>query len=273
MKIKFSFKKTIFILLLIIFLYIAFYPGLTVKYYTLKTNKISEAIKIVLITDLHSCFYGKEQIRLINKINEQKPDIILMAGDIADDVLPHDGTISMLKGLTPKYPCYYVSGNHEFWSGEIDSIKMMLEAYGVKVLSGSNETILLNNQMINICGVDDPDVSAPVFNNQLENALPTTPSEYYTILLSHRPELFEKYISLNCDLILSGHAHGGQWRIPFILNGLFAPNQGFFPKYAGGVYIENGRTMIVSRGLALESTGIPRIFNPPELVVIELLPE
>jgi len=272
MTIKLSFKKIIIILLLIIFVWAAFYNGLTVKYYTLKTNKINESIRIVLITDLHSCFYGEEQLRLINKINEQKPDIILMSGDIADDIFPHDGVISMLKGIADEYPCYYVSGNHEFWSGEIDSIKMMFEAHGVKVLSGSGEAILLNNQMINICGVDDPEVSVPVFNNQLENALPAT-SEYYTILLSHRPELFEKYMSLNCDLVLSGHAHGGQWRIPFILNGLIAPNQGFFPKYAGGVYTENGRTMVVSRGLALWSTRIPRIFNPPELVVIELIPE
>ena len=268
---KLSHKKIIIFFLTLLFLFAAFYNALTVKNYILKTNKVSEAVKIVLITDLHSCFYGEEQARLIDKINEQKPDLILMSGDIVDDVLPQAGTVSLLKGIADQYPCYYVSGNHEFWSGKIDSIKKMFEEYGVKVLSGTNETIRLNNQTITVCGVDDPEVGAAVFDQQLETALPSDHTNY-TILLSHHPELFKRYITLQCDLIVSGHAHGGQWRIPFILNGLIAPNQGFFPKYAGGLYRENGRTMIVSRGLAKQSTRIPRIFNPPELVVIDLVP-
>ena len=92
----------------------------------------------------------------------------------------------------------------------------------------------------------------------------------YTILLSHRPELFEHYVSRGFDLVLCGHAHGGQWRIPRILNGLYAPNQGLFPQYAGGQYDSDATTMIVSRGLARESTRLPRIFNRPELVLVEI---
>ncbi len=95
-------------------------------------------------------------------------------------------------------------------------------------------------------------------------------NDYYTVLLSHRPEFFELYTEYNFDLVLSGHAHGGQWRIPYILNGLYAPNQGVFPKYAGGEYTENNTTMIVSRGLARESTLLPRFYNRPELVIIDL---
>ena len=98
----------------------------------------------------------------------------------------------------------------------------------------------------------------------------TAGTEIFTVLLSHRPELFEIYQKYEFDLVLSGHAHGGQWRIPGLLNGLFAPNQGLFPKYAGGRYDYAGGTMIVSRGLARESTKVPRIFNRPELVVVDV---
>ncbi|MBP5669242.1 MAG: metallophosphoesterase [Lachnospiraceae bacterium] len=93
----------------------------------------------------------------------------------------------------------------------------------------------------------------------------------YTVLLSHRPESFEAYVNKGVDLALAGHAHGGQWRIPFLINGMFAPDQGLFPKYAGGRYEKYGTTMIVSRGLARESTILPRFCNPPELVIIDLV--
>lgn len=94
----------------------------------------------------------------------------------------------------------------------------------------------------------------------------------YTILLAHRPEWIDLYGTYDFDLVLSGHAHGGQWRLPGLINGVFAPDQGMLPKYAGGKYGVNGTTMIVSRGLARESTSVPRIFNRPELVVVDLVP-
>ena len=105
---------------------------------------------------------------------------------------------------------------------------------------------------------------------QLKMAEEMVNKEYYTILLSHRPEWIETYQKYAFDLVLCGHAHGGQWRTPFLLNGLYAPHQGLFPKYAGGRYDYATGTMIVSRGLARESTPVPRIFNRPELVVVEL---
>ena len=107
----------------------------------------------------------------------------------------------------------------------------------------------------------------------MEKAEKAADQEHFTVLLSHRPELAEMYQKYKFDLVLSGHAHGGQWRIPGILNGLFAPNQGILPRYAGGRYDFEGQTLIVSRGLARESTLAPRIFNRPELVIIELGPE
>lgn len=142
-------------------------------------------------------------------------------------------------------------------------------------MSGDCDTIEINGQVINICGVDDPDVvrytsdGKPIME-QLKAAETASGTEHFTVLLSHRPELIETYKQFDFDLVLSGHAHGGQWRIPFVLNGLYAPNQGVFPQYAGGRYDYENGTMIVSRGLARESTPVPRVFNRPELVIIEV---
>jgi predicted MPP superfamily phosphohydrolase len=144
-------------------------------------------------------------------------------------------------------------------------------------------------QCIDLCGVEDPDVyrircdkkadprgykrakkeKLDVFGRQLE-AVKAQTTGHFTVLLSHRPEEFDRYVACGFDLVLCGHAHGGQWRIPGVLNGLFAPDQGIFPRYAGGRYDRDGTTMIVSRGLARESTLVPRIFNPPELVIVTI---
>ncbi|MCL2677580.1 MAG: metallophosphoesterase, partial [Clostridiales bacterium] len=238
-----------------------------------KTEKLGEPLRIVLLADLHSCLYGKNQEILLAKINAQNPDLILMCGDIADDDMPHGGTLLLLAGIANKYPCFYVTGNHEIWSGEIDAIKDFFRDYGVCVLEGECQIVEVRGQLINICGVGDPSAGANNFAKQLENAFAGIDEELYTILLSHRPERFEQESAYPCDLILSGHAHGGQWRLPFTSISLIAPNQGLFPKYTSGIYTSNGTKMLVSRGLSRESTRAPRIFNRPEIVVIDLIPE
>lgn len=247
-------------------------------YYTIETEKVNQPVRIALITDLHSDKYGKNQSNLINAVEKQKPDIVLLGGDIFDDKRPYENAEIAIQQLAEKYPCYYVTGNHEYWGNDVSTILDIVEFCGVKILSGTCDIIEVNGQTINICGVDDPDVTkyltegAPI-ENQLVNAEAAAVdagTEHYTILLSHRPELFETYQEYDFDLILSGHAHGGQWRIPFLLNGLYAPHQGIFPKYAGGRYDYETGTMIVSRGLARESTPVPRIFNRPELVIIDI---
>ena len=254
-------------------------------YYTVESGKITAPVRIALITDLHSCRYGKNQKNLIEAVQKQNPDIVLLGGDIFDDKVPHKNAELTVKQLAEKYPCYYVTGNHEYWSREVGTILNIIEGYGVAVLSGECDTIEVNGQTINICGVDDPDVEVYLeegvpINQQLnsaneaaKNAEETVGKEIFSVLLSHRPELFETYQKYDFDVVLSGHAHGGQWRIPGLLNGLLAPNQGLFPEYAGGRYDANGTTMIVSRGLARESTPVPRIFNRPELVIIDIMGE
>lgn len=266
------------ILAFVVYVISGYNDKLTVQQYTVETGKLANPIRIALITDLHSCKYGEEQQELIAAINAQNPDLVAFAGDIFDDDIPDDNTEYLLQGIAKKYPCYYVTGNHEFWSGsENFAVKMsILSKYNVTVLSGETEVVALKGSFINICGVDDPDRSGKntkdmeSFTAQLEAAKESAPEEYCTVLLSHRPELMELYAEYGFDLVLSGHAHGGQWRIPDVLNGLFAPDQGLFPQYAGGEYQMADTTMIVSRGLARETTFIPRLYNPPELVIVDL---
>lgn len=247
------------------------------RFYRLDAPEINAPVRIALVTDLHSCNYGRNQARLVEAVHAQQPDLVLLGGDIFDDKFPDGNTEAFIAGITGKYPIYYVTGNHEYWAGaEKFAAKMaILEKHSVPMLSGEWETIEINGQHINICGVDDPYAyprksRTAGMVRQLDRVCTAAENGCYTILLSHRPELFEIYAAYDFDLVLSGHAHGGQWRIPGILNGLYAPNQGIFPKYTGGEYAMNGTTMIVSRGLARESTRVPRIFNRPELVIIEI---
>ena len=250
---------------------------LLIRTYTLETEKISSPVRIALVTDLHSCYYGEGQTELLDAIHTQKPDAILLGGDIFDDEIADTHTDVFLSGIAGKYPIYYVTGNHECWSGaEAFAAKMaILEKYGVPVLSQQSVTLDIRGEMLTVCGVDDPesyllDSRALYYEARLDQVPADTAEEHYTILLAHRPEYFPSYAARDFDLTLCGHAHGGQWRIPYVMNGLIAPNQGLFPKYAGGLYEKNGTTMIVSRGLARETTWVPRIFNRPELVIVEI---
>ena len=251
-------------------------------YYTVESDKISAPIRIALLTDLHSCRYGENQKKLVEAVQKQNPDIVLLGGDIFDDKMPYDNAELTVRQLAEQYPCYYVTGNHEYWGYDVGTILDIVKDCGVTILAGECDTITINGQSISICGVDDPDAEiylvegVPVerqlerANEAAQEAEQAMEKEVFTILLSHRPELFETYQKYDFDLVLSGHAHGGQWRIPGLLNGLYAPHQGLFPEYAGGRYDYAGGTMIVSRGLARESTPIPRIFNRPEVVIVDV---
>ncbi|MDD6268476.1 MAG: metallophosphoesterase [Oscillospiraceae bacterium] len=252
------------------------YNGLCIQKYQIEDERINNTVRIAHISDLHSCKYGRQQENLIKAIDSQTPDVILMTGDMFDDGSNDENTEFFLQGIYEKYPCYYVTGNHEFYSEKEQFYEKMsmLEQYGVTILSGETNFITLNGETINICGVDDPysyRIDNTIdFNAQLHSTSEQSDNGNFTILLSHRPELFEIYTEYDFDLVLCGHAHGGQWRIPWILNGLYAPNQGFFPEYAGGLYEKNDTTMIVSRGLSNCVPFFPRIYNRPELCIIDI---
>ncbi len=253
----------------------AFDTRLKTQRYTVASRKITGSVRLVLLTDLHSCFYGDGQKELIEAVDRQSPALVLLGGDICDDKRPRDNTERFLRGIAHRYPCYYVTGNHEYRRPDVDAILDMFASYGVVTLDGACDTLCLSGTHLNLCGISDPTAvravpGAPGMQRQLAALRPVMENGYFTLLLAHRPERIRAYAQCGFDLVLSGHAHGGQWRWPGVINGLYAPNQGLFPRYAGGLYTVGGTTMIVSRGLARETTRVPRIFNPPELVVVEL---
>jgi predicted MPP superfamily phosphohydrolase len=269
--------KMIIVSLLILFFITAFYNGLVVRDYTIKTDKLlpTKSIKIVLITDLHSHMYGNGQRKIIKKIMDQNPDLIALAGDILDDEVPTHGTEVFLDAIKDIAPIYYVTGNHEIWTRDVSNVKDIFKSYGISVLENNYEEVNINGISLILAGVEDPDIipyerpQSNWYEEVEEGLLNVGNKEGYKILLSHRPELVDFYNTLDVDMVLSGHAHGGQVRIPFLLNGLYAPHQGFFPKYAGGIYDHENYTHIVSRGASFNPK-LPRIFNPPEVVSITI---
>ncbi len=269
--------KIIVLFVIIALAFIAFYNGLVVRRYTIKSKKIqnNHSFRIVLVSDLHCKIYGKNQSEIKKKIEAENPDIIALVGDIIDDTAPIEGAKLFLEAIKDTAPIYYVTGNHEIRRGEVVKIKEFFRTFGVNVLENSMQKVNIRGVDVIIAGVDDPNIvgyKCPQSNwdKEVYNSFSNIKDmEGFKILLSHRPEKADFYNTLPFDLVLSGHAHGGQVRIPFLLNGLYAPQQGFFPKYAGGLYEFENYTLIVGRGVYFNYI-IPRIFNPPEIVVIDV---
>jgi predicted MPP superfamily phosphohydrolase len=236
---------------------------------------------IALVTDLHGDVYGRDQTPLLDRLREEEPDIIVLAGDIYDDKAPPLGARLLLSGSLAIAPVFYVTGNHEHGMGRGTEIRREVEEAGAAVLSDSYVTLDLRGDSIVIAGVEDPGVGLDNRTHRQPDAEATLARAAslagYRILLCHRPELALRYAGLGFDLILSGHTHGGQVR--FAGRGLYAPGQGLFPRYSGGVYTLDAdadatrratrrATLVVSRGLTTRRPRWPRIFNPPELVII-----
>lgn len=238
--------------------------------YTILTPKVSAPVRLAVLSDLHSCVYGRGQRTLLEAAAAAGPDAVLMAGDMVDDAMPEEPAWTAIQALAAEYPCFYVTGNHEWWTGEAERICRRMEDLGVRVLRGEAVFTELNGQRLGLCGVDDPD--SGTLETELKRAGADIGEEHFTVLLAHRPEKIGLYLEYPFDLVVSGHAHGGQWRLPGLVNGLFAPGQGLFPAYAGGCYAFGGTSLVVSRGLARESTRIPRLFNRPEVVLVDILP-
>lgn len=245
---------------------------LTVKNYTIESTKLTDQIDMVFISDLHRNQYGDNQSELLDTIKQQDPDIIILGGDLfGNNDLEDDPTYELLEGLTRDYPnkVYYVTGNHEYYRTDIEELKQRVREHHIQVLEGDTLPITINDTTIYLSGVNDlgsvPKGELEQVNNQIN-------TEHYNVLVSHRPEYHDDYYEAGYDVTLSGHAHGGQIRIPLILNGLYAPGQGWFPKYAGGYYRTNQQHHIIGRGLQRDGLPIPRFYNPPELVVVHLQP-
>lgn len=238
--------------------------------YTVKTDKVKEKIRLALVTDMHCKDISNPQNELSRLICQSSPDAVLFGGDIIEAEVTQNTNIPFLRSISALFPCFYVSGNHEFRRGYLRNIKQILSGYGITVLSGENKKLCVNDDEIFICGIDDADALKGKLSSQLDSA--DTDGSSFSVLLSHRPEYIVQYAKGNFDLVLSGHTHGGQWCIPHIVNGVYAPGQGFFPKYSAGLYTVFGKKLIISRGISISSTGMPRIFNSPELVIIDICP-
>lgn len=251
---------------------------LTVTSFTIDGNNIPsgfDGYRIAHVSDLHNTKIGKDNSRLLTKIKNAKPDIIAITGDLIDSRNTNvEISLAFVSEAIKIAPCYYVPGNHESRTDEYEDLKAGLISLGVAVLENKSESIYKNGEYINIFGVNDPAFYKKTISKDEKRVMRSlldahlTSTDQFTLMLSHRPELFEIYAEYPVDLVLSGHAHGGQFRLPFI-GSLYAPEQGAFPKYDAGLFEKDGTSMIVSRGIGNSSFPF-RLNNNPELIIIEL---
>lgn len=258
-----------------------------------------DGYRIVQVTDVHSIRSKQQSDILYNKIEQESPDLIVITGDLVDsnwytkendalksgesDKMAGWDTLDFIKRLTANYPVYLVYGNHEMIL--LDDVrnnpfKVGMEEAGVVILNNNGVEISRDGESIYLLGIQDPatlykdhdyveyDNHTDRINAMMENVMALREKDLYTVVLSHRPEYFEEYKKYDADLYLTGHAHGGQIRLP-IIGGMYAPGQGVFPKYTSGMLSEDDTTMIIGRGLG-NAVKVPRIFNPPELNVVIL---
>lgn len=269
-----------FIIIIISFVIFCIYQNNSIvitesDYNNPKIPSAFNGFRIVHISDLHNKMFGDDQAEILNKIRNLSPDIIVVTGDLIDRRNYNlASAMTFISGAVKIAPVYYVSGNHEAWSGKFPVIRESLVDAGVCVLDDTAVELYRGNSSIHIMGLADPDFLTSSYfdgtniSKMTEQLKLWSTNENFKILLSHRPELFDLYCKYNMDLVFTGHAHGGQIRIPLI-GGLVAPDQGMFPKYTSGRYSKDSTTMFVSRGLGNSIIPI-RILNRPEIVTVTL---
>lgn len=275
-------KLMISFIVLVVLLVFAYVQNnwLEVSHYAYKSPEVPQEFvgyRVVQISDLHNAAFGKDNERLLQKIQELEPDIVVLTGDLVDaNHTDMEAALAFAEKVAAHYPTYYVTGNHENWLEESDKQALLhgLEKAGVVCLSDDYVKIERGDSSITLIGLNDESlggIKLTVSEKTTGEDMRMTGNEGITglqILLAHEPQYIENYSKYNVDLVLSGHAHGGQVRIPFV-GGLVAPGQGLFPKYAEGVHVVNDTTLIVSRGLGNSIIRV-RVFNRPEIVCVEL---
>ena len=276
-------KKTVLIVSVLVILCLGIWTlwgniALEVNEYEIVSDRIPEAFagfRIAQVSDLHNKDFGEGYGQLLTLLSEINPDIIVVTGDLIDSRQTDlDIALEFAWQAGKIARVYYVSGNHEARVPEYEDLKTGLVKAGVVILENQKIQITREGESITLMGIEDPSFqedylfgdSESVARQAIENL--QNESDGYTILLSHRPELFDLFVETEMDLVFSGHAHGGQFRLPFI-GGLVAPNQGFFPKYDAGQFKEENTTMIVSRGVGNSIIPI-RFNNRPEIVLVTL---
>lgn len=304
-------KKVLNLLIIIYFLILfsliinAFLnQGVYIKEYSLKFDDLPQEFnnyKIVQLTDIHSIRTNEQIDQIISKIEKQKPNVIFITGDLIDSgyyanqqAEHNEGKLITVESLTIKFiqklvqisDVYFVYGNHEMMlldEPENNAFKLAIEEAGVKILNNKIDYLYKGEDKIKLLGLQDPaclykdEIYSELEGNSSDKAREILKDLYlqdnsdaFTILLAHRPECFEVYASYNIDLILSGHTHGGMLRLPFI-RGIYAHPQGFFPDYSYGIYENRNSTMIVGAGIGYSGNIHFRVYNLPEIEVINLI--
>ena len=267
--------------------------GLYTKKYQIYSPKLPlsfDGFKFIFISDLHGKIYGKENTTLIQLINKANPDCILIGGDMmvggenpkyefgyspisAKSV---DISVDLISKLSKKYTIIHALGNHEeklhseLWRKYTEALK----EFNVKLIDNDVYRFINDDEeQIDIYGLSLGREFYPKFKRKeldVRNITDKigTKGENYSILMAHSPVYFSAYSKWGADLTLSGHLHGGIMRLPFV-GGVIGPDFFIFPKYSGGLYKENNRNMIVSGGVGMHTVNL-RIFNPPELTLVEL---
>ena len=242
-------------------------------YISVQSDRLPAAFdgaKIAQISDLHNASFGQDNQTLLELLRQTNPDIIAITGDLIDsrrtDV---EVAARFVEQAVQIAPVYYVTGNHESRIPQAYAqLKERMQAAGVQILSDRALYWEREGERVQLIGLDDPSFATSPGSTTEQKLSTLQDKSCYQILLSHRPELFDSYASAGIDLSLTGHAHGGQFRIPLV-GGVFAPSQGFFPKYDAGLYWQGGRAMVVSRGIG-QSVIPVRLNNCPEIVLVEL---
>lgn len=226
-----------------------------------------DGYRIVQISDLHNAMFGNANEKLIVKIIEEKPDIIVITGDIVDSNHTRmEVALNFVEAAARICPVYYVTGNHEYWllKTEQDRLFSGITSAGATLLYNEGIVLEQGNDRFALLGLDDQDLMSDTLGILMEQVK----DDQLSVLLAHEPQYISHYADFNVDVVMAGHAHGGQFRLPFI-GALVAPDQGFNPTYTEGMYEEKDTKMVVSRGLG--NSVIPvRLFNDPEIVVLEL---
>ena len=261
---------TVLFIIIIVFCFISYYDNhrFKVSRYHLKTSKIERNLKIIVLADLHDKQYGTDNVQLLNVIQDENPDLIILAGDMvtADKNTSHFKTFLFIRTLSLKYPVYYGFGNHE------NKMKSSIEDTGAIILD--NKGLFIEENSIHLIGLNlDKKYFAKgkyvaMEKNYLNEKLPPSQPDLFQILIAHNPIYFKEYQKWGADLSVSGHVHGGTIRL-FNKLAFISPSFHLFPKYHGGLYEENGCKMLVSRGLGMHTIPI-RIFNPADLLVLQL---
>ena len=275
-------KKILFIISLILITLIGWTlwgnTALEVNEYEIASDLIPEAFsgfRIAQVSDLHNAEFGESNKELITMLSQTDPNIIVITGDLIDsrhtDI---EIALDFCRSAIEIAPVYYITGNHEARVAGYEDLKTGMEEAGIVILENEKVQLEREGEFITLMGIQDPSFTTDYLFGDANSVVAAKLSELqsesdgYTVLLSHRPELFDVYVASNIDLVFSGHAHGGQFRLP-VIGGLFAPNQGFLPKYDAGLFSQGNITMVVSRGVGNSIIPI-RFNNRPEIIVVEL---